>query len=105
MTTDGRADVAGVRTRTARPLLGLVVAQSLGSFNDNAWKQVVALLAVGAAASAAEGQERAAFAQIILMAPLMLVSLPAAVLAHPGRPPPRILPLDALRPFPVAARP
>ena len=29
------------------PLLGLLVAQSLGAFNDNAWKQVVALLAIG----------------------------------------------------------
>src|SRR3954468_10573687 len=73
----------GVRGRggTGRPLLGLLVAQSFGSFNDNAWKQVVALLAVAAAASEAEAQERAAVVQIVLMIPLMLVSLPAGVLA------------------------
>src|SRR5205823_6673674 len=60
---------------------GLVVAQSLGSFNDNAWKQIVALVAVATAASAAEGQVRASLVQIGLMIPLMLFSLPAGVLA------------------------
>ncbi|MEA2567301.1 MAG: acyl-[acyl-carrier-protein]-phospholipid O-acyltransferase, partial [Actinomycetota bacterium] len=79
MTMDGHADVAG--GRKAHPLRGLLVAQSLGAFNDNAWKQIVALLAVTTAASATAGQERAALAQVILMVPLMLVSLPAGVLA------------------------
>ena len=79
MKLDEGTDVAAVRS--GRPLLGLLVAQSLGSFNDNAWKSIVALLAVTAAASETEGQERAALAQVILMVPLMLVSLPAGVLA------------------------
>src|SRR4051812_3063963 len=74
---DMTAEPAGRR----RPLLGLLVAQFLGSFNDNAWKQIVILLAVASAASEAQGQERAAVVQIILMVPLMLVSLPAGVLA------------------------
>ena len=64
-----------------RPLLGLLIAQALGSFNDNAWKQIVALLAVGAATSPTEGMARAAFPQIVLMIPLMVVSLPAGALA------------------------
>src|SRR5690242_11924636 len=79
MVADSQAD--GAAGGTGLPLPGLVVAQSLGAFNDNAWKQIVALLAVGAAASASQAQERAAFAQVILMIPLMLVSLPAGVLA------------------------
>jgi len=60
---------------------GLLTTQFLGAFNDNAWKQLVVLLAVAAAASEAEGQRRTAIAQIVLMAPLMVVSLPAGVLA------------------------
>ncbi len=63
------------------PMGGLFVAQFLGAFNDNAWKQIVVLLAVAAAANQAEGQERTAIAQIVLMIPLMLISLPAGVLA------------------------
>lgn len=60
---------------------GLLTAQFFGAFNDNAWNQLVVLLAVAAAASEAEGQRRTAIAQIVLMAPLMAVSLPAGVLA------------------------
>ncbi|HEX8204062.1 MAG TPA: MFS transporter, partial [Isosphaeraceae bacterium] len=60
---------------------GLLVAQFFGSFNDNAWKQVVALLAIATAGSDAEAQGGAALAQLALMVPLMLVSLPAGVLA------------------------
>jgi len=60
---------------------GLLTTQFLGAFNDNAWKQLVVLLAVAAAASEAEGQRRTAIAQIVLMAPLLAVSLPAGVLA------------------------
>ncbi|MFO0906925.1 MAG: MFS transporter [Isosphaeraceae bacterium] len=63
------------------PLRGLLVAQSIGAFNDNAWKQVVALLAVLSAADESKGQEQVAIAQIVLMIPLMFVSLPAGVLA------------------------
>jgi acyl-[acyl-carrier-protein]-phospholipid O-acyltransferase/long-chain-fatty-acid--[acyl-carrier-protein] ligase len=63
------------------PLRGLFVTQFLGSFNDNAWKQIVIFLAIAAAASTAEGQEHTAIAQIVLMIPLMLISLPAGVLA------------------------
>src|SRR4051812_6939764 len=78
---DGDLDLTAGPVERRRPLLGLLVAQFLGSFNDNAWKQIVILLAVASAASEAQGQERAAVVQIILMIPLMLVSLPAGVLA------------------------
>jgi acyl-[acyl-carrier-protein]-phospholipid O-acyltransferase/long-chain-fatty-acid--[acyl-carrier-protein] ligase len=63
------------------PMRGLFIAQFLGAFNDNAWKQIVVLLAVAAAVNQAEGQERTAIAQIVLMIPLMLISLPAGVMA------------------------
>src|SRR4051794_11910940 len=67
--------------RSGDPLRGLVVAQALGAFNDNAWKNLVALLAMAAAVSETEAQEKAAIAQVILMIPLMFVSLPAGVIA------------------------
>ena len=62
-------------------LYGLFVTQFLGSFNDNAWKQVVIALAIAAAATTAQGQEHTAIAQIVLMIPLMFISMPAGVLA------------------------
>ena len=63
------------------PLLGLFIAQFLGTFNDNAWKQLVILLAIAASANEVEGQMHTAIAQIILMIPLMVISLPAGLLA------------------------
>jgi acyl-[acyl-carrier-protein]-phospholipid O-acyltransferase/long-chain-fatty-acid--[acyl-carrier-protein] ligase len=71
-------DAAG---RSRRPLLGLLVAQGLGAFNDNAWKQLVAVLAVSGAATAAASQQQAALAQVILLVPLILFNLPGGVLA------------------------
>ena len=38
------------------PMRGLFHPQFLGTFNDNAWKQLVMLLAVAAAGDQAEGQ-------------------------------------------------
>ncbi len=73
----------GIPTR--HPLRGLFIAQFLGAFNDNAWKQLLILLAMAAVvageAGEAQGQQQTAFAQIVLMVPLMLFSLPAGVLA------------------------
>jgi acyl-[acyl-carrier-protein]-phospholipid O-acyltransferase/long-chain-fatty-acid--[acyl-carrier-protein] ligase len=71
----------GEGSATRHPLRGLFVTQVLGSFNDNAWKQIVIFLAIAAAASPEKGQEQTAIAQIALMIPLMLISLPAGVLA------------------------
>jgi acyl-[acyl-carrier-protein]-phospholipid O-acyltransferase/long-chain-fatty-acid--[acyl-carrier-protein] ligase len=65
----------------SRGLRGLLIAQFLGQFNDSAWKQIVILLAIAAAVNEAEGTERTAIAQIILLIPLMVISLPAGVLA------------------------
>ncbi len=86
MSRNGDDDVAQdaepTKTSRGRPLLGLLVSQTIGQFNDNAWKQVVVLLAIASArGNAAAGQENAAFAQVVLMIPLMLVSLPAGLLA------------------------
>jgi len=68
---------------------GLVAANALGSFNDNAWKIVVALLALralrasGVAGPALEGaaQRQASLAFIIFTVPLVVMSLPAGALA------------------------
>lgn len=71
----------GASSPETHPLRGLVVTQAIGAFNDNAWKQIVVLLAINLAASESAAQEQAAFAQAVLMIPLMLVSLPAGLLA------------------------
>ena len=74
------------------PLKGLLVAQFLGAFNDNVWKLVVALLAVKSidigesAGDFGPEFESAAQIQIIIpfivfTLPLMLFSLPAAIIA------------------------
>lgn len=75
--TPGPETAAG----SLRPIGGLLTTQFVGAFNDNAWKQFVILLALAAAASESQGQERTALAQIVLMIPLMAISLPAGVLA------------------------
>jgi acyl-[acyl-carrier-protein]-phospholipid O-acyltransferase/long-chain-fatty-acid--[acyl-carrier-protein] ligase len=72
------------------PLRGLLIAQFLGAFNDNAWKLMVALLAIrtlaaklGASGSALEAasQTQTTIAFVTFTLPLMLVSLPAGLLA------------------------
>jgi acyl-[acyl-carrier-protein]-phospholipid O-acyltransferase / long-chain-fatty-acid--[acyl-carrier-protein] ligase len=62
-------------------LNGLLIAQAFGQFNDQAWKQVVTLLAMAAVATEAAKQAQTATAQIVLMIPLMLFSLPGGLLA------------------------
>ena len=61
--------------------MGLLISQALGAFNDNAWKQIVVLLAMASAASATDSQGRAAFAQVILLIPLIVFNLPGGTLA------------------------
>ena len=62
-------------------LRGLLIAQIFGQFNDQAWKQMVILLAMAAVASEAEKQERTAIVTMMLLIPLTLISLPAGVFA------------------------
>ncbi len=64
-----------------RGLRGLIVAQFFGAFNDNAWKQFVIFLAIDKLASESQAQIQTALAQIILLTPFLLFSLPAGVLA------------------------
>jgi acyl-[acyl-carrier-protein]-phospholipid O-acyltransferase / long-chain-fatty-acid--[acyl-carrier-protein] ligase len=74
---------------SAHPLRGLLIAQFCGAFNDNAWKLMVALLAIRqATAQMAPGPEMEAAAQtqtaitfIIFTLPLMLLSLVGGTLA------------------------
>ncbi len=75
---------------TAQPLRGLLIAQFLGAFNDNAWKLIVALLGIRAAAAQvgpsgpafeAASQTQATLAFVVFTLPLMVVSLPAGVVA------------------------
>ncbi len=76
--------------RPRHPLRGLLVAQFFGAFNDYAWKLIVTLLAIraarariGAAGPALEAasQTETALAFVVFTIPLLLVSLPAGVLA------------------------
>lgn len=70
------------------PLRGLLTAQFLGAFNDNAWKLLVAFLSIRAVTAQAgllpaeieaASQTRTTLAFVIFTLPLMLVSLPAGV--------------------------
>ncbi len=72
------------------PLRGLLIAQFCGAFNDNAWKLIVALLAIRQVAAelgrdhpsfemASQTQTTKAF--VVFTLPIMLVSLVAGVLA------------------------
>lgn len=69
------------------PLRGLLIAQFFGAFNDNAWKLMVALLAIKQLAShMGEGRELEAAAQaqttltfVVFTLPLVLVSVVAGV--------------------------
>jgi acyl-[acyl-carrier-protein]-phospholipid O-acyltransferase/long-chain-fatty-acid--[acyl-carrier-protein] ligase len=73
----------------AYPLRGLLVAQFCGAFNDNAWKLMVALLAIRqATAQMAQGSELETVAQtqtaitfVIFTLPLVLLSLVGGTLA------------------------
>ncbi len=60
---------------------GLLVAQIFGQFNDQAWKQLVILLAMASVVGESQKQERTAIASLMLLVPLAVVSLPAGVLA------------------------
>ena len=74
---------------SAHPLRGLLIAQFCGAFNDNAWKLMVALLAIRqATAQMTPGPELETAAQtqtaitfIIFTLPLVLLSLVGGTLA------------------------
>ena len=76
-------------TASPHPLRGLLIAQFFGAFNDNAWKLMVALLAIRqATAGMAPGPELETAAQtqtaltfIIFTLPLVLLSLVGGTLA------------------------
>src|SRR5262245_36024670 len=65
-----------------RPLAGLLVAQFFGAFNDNAFKMMVALLAIDAVKSHGEAAEQwqTTLAFVVFTLPLMIGSLPAMAL-------------------------
>jgi acyl-[acyl-carrier-protein]-phospholipid O-acyltransferase/long-chain-fatty-acid--[acyl-carrier-protein] ligase len=73
-----------------RSLTGLLLGQSLGAFNNNAWRYLVALLAVksisdrtedNGAAREALTQSQLTLAFVVFTVPLILCSLPAGVIA------------------------
>ncbi len=65
------------------PLAGLLTAQFLGAFNDNAFKMMTALLAIAAVQGTGEAavQAQTTLAFVVFTLPLMLFSLPALALA------------------------
>jgi len=70
------------RPAPAPRIRGLLVAQFFGAFNDNAFKMMVTLLAIGAVRDQGEtaAQEVTTFAFVVFTLPLMLCSLPAMAL-------------------------
>ena len=77
----------GERHRNPAPLRGLLIAQFFGAFNDNAWKLMVALLAIKQLASQigagpefeAASQAQTTLTFVVFTLPLMLVSIFAGV--------------------------
>jgi acyl-[acyl-carrier-protein]-phospholipid O-acyltransferase/long-chain-fatty-acid--[acyl-carrier-protein] ligase len=75
--------------KTTSPLRGLLIAQFCGAFNDNAWKLMVALLAIRQLASTTvpgpefetASQTQTTLAFIVFTFPLAIVSIVAGVLA------------------------
>lgn len=73
----------------SHPLRGLLIAQFCGAFNDNAWKLMVALLAIRQLASTmapgsdfeTASQTQTSLAFVVFTLPLALVSIVAGVLA------------------------
>ncbi len=76
---DPRGDSSPMDASRRHPLTGLLVAQFFGAFNDNAFKMMVALLAVAAvpAGDEAQAQVQTTLAFVVFTLPLMLGSLPA----------------------------
>ena len=79
-------------TASPHPLRGLLIAQFCGAFNDNAWKLMVALLAIRqATAHMAPGPEIETVAQTQTAMAFIVFTLPLVLLAlvgrHLGRPP------------------
>ncbi|MCS6897708.1 MAG: MFS transporter, partial [Nitrospira sp.] len=74
---------------TAHPLRGLLIAQFFGAFNDNAWKLIVALLAIRQATAALQPgtdyetavQTQTAITFVVFTLPLVLFSLVGGTLA------------------------
>jgi acyl-[acyl-carrier-protein]-phospholipid O-acyltransferase/long-chain-fatty-acid--[acyl-carrier-protein] ligase len=64
------------------PLVSLLISQAFGAFNDNAWKQIVVVLSITSAASVTDSQGSAAFAQVILLIPLIIFNLPGGALGE-----------------------
>jgi acyl-[acyl-carrier-protein]-phospholipid O-acyltransferase/long-chain-fatty-acid--[acyl-carrier-protein] ligase len=78
---DGQVQATSAAVPPRRGLTGLITAQVFGQFNDQAWKQLVILMAMAGVATESEKQERTAIVSMFLLAPLALISLPAGVVA------------------------
>ncbi len=82
--------VSKATTSTQHPIRSLLIAQFFGAFNDNAWKLMVALLAIRQVTAAvgptgpafeAASQTQATIAFVVFNLPLMLFSLVSGVLS------------------------
>ena len=78
--TAQNVSVTGGSRQGSGRLYGLLVSQFFGAFNDNAWKFIVILFGARGL-SEADSQSWTTLTILVLTAPLMLVSLPAGVLA------------------------
>ena len=84
--TQTRGDGSVEKSHLGKRLNGLLVAQFFGAFNDNAWKMLLALLAIqaipkGAGDYEVQKQLQTMMAFVVFTLPLMLFSLPAGTLA------------------------
>jgi acyl-[acyl-carrier-protein]-phospholipid O-acyltransferase/long-chain-fatty-acid--[acyl-carrier-protein] ligase len=78
---NGVVRAPGGDARPSLGLKGLLIAQIFGQFNDQAWKQLVILLAMAAVVGESQKQERTAWVTMMLLVPLTIVSLPAGLVA------------------------
>ena len=73
-------------TQPKRSLIGLLVTQFFGAFNDNAWKQLVLLLGMNSVYIAGQGNETAnlnwvTWSFLALTSALFIFTLPSAYIA------------------------
>lgn len=76
-------------TKTRHPLLGLLISQFMGAFNDNAWKLMIFTLAtrhllnegIDSTTMEYESQMNATIALMVFLIPMLLFSLPAGAFA------------------------
>lgn len=82
-------ELSSSKTQLKYPLLGLLISQFVGAFNDNAWKLMIFTLAtrhlladgINSATMEYESQMKATIALMVFLIPMLLFSIPAGAFA------------------------